>query len=151
MYGTIARLRIRKDAEDRLLALLDAMEERPVAGSIASYVYRLDNDPQDLMLAVLFTDRDAYVRNADDPAQDAEYRKLRELLERDPEWHDGEVHSRSTYARPHRPTHLPRGVRGHRGPAAEPARLYRGGRRRLCCGAGRSGPVVARVSPLSEP
>ncbi len=54
-------------------------------------MYRLDNDPQDLLLAVLFTDRDAYVRNADDPAQDVEYRKLRELLERDPEWHDGEV------------------------------------------------------------
>jgi hypothetical protein len=91
MYGTIARLRIRNDAEPKLLEVLNAMEDRPVAGSIASYVYRLDDDPQDLMLAVLFTDRDAYVRNADDPAQDVEYRKMRELLERDPEWHDGEV------------------------------------------------------------
>ena len=91
MYGTIARLRIRNDAEPKLLEVLNAMEDRLVAGSIASYVYRLDDDPQDLMLAVLFTDRDAYVRNADDPAQDVEYRKMRELLERDPEWHDGEV------------------------------------------------------------
>jgi hypothetical protein len=91
MYGTIARLRIRNDAEPKLLEVLNAMEDRAVAGSIASYVYRLDDDPQDLMLAVLFTDRDAYVRNADDPAQDVEYRKMRELLERDPEWHDGEV------------------------------------------------------------
>jgi len=91
MYGTIARLRIRNDAEPKLLEVLNAMEDRPVSGSIASYVYRLDDDPRDLMLAVLFTDRDAYVRNADDPAQDVEYRKMRELLERDPEWHDGEV------------------------------------------------------------
>ncbi len=36
MYGTIARLRIRKDAEPRLLEVLHAMEDRPVAGSIAS-------------------------------------------------------------------------------------------------------------------
>ena len=43
------------------------------------------------MLAVLFTDRDAYVRNADDPAQDVQFRELRQLLERDPEWNDGEV------------------------------------------------------------
>jgi hypothetical protein len=91
MYGTIARLRIRKDAEGRLRELMDAMEDRPVAGFVASYVYRLDSDPQDLMLAVLFTDRDVYVRNADDPAQDRQFRELRQLLERDPEWHDGEV------------------------------------------------------------
>jgi hypothetical protein len=31
------------------------------------------------------------LRNAEDPAQDATYRKLRELPESDPEWHDGEV------------------------------------------------------------
>jgi hypothetical protein len=91
MYGTIARLRIRKDTEGRLREVMDAMEDRPVTGFIASYLYRLDSDPQDLMLAVLFTDRDAYVRNADDPAQDLRFRELRQLLESDPEWHDGEI------------------------------------------------------------
>ncbi|MGA2514034.1 MAG: hypothetical protein ABSG37_10495 [Candidatus Limnocylindrales bacterium] len=91
MYGTVSRLRIRKDAEGRLREVMDVMEDRHVEGFITSYVYRLDDDPQDLMLAVLFTDRDAYVRNADDPAQDVQFRELRQLLERDPEWHDGEV------------------------------------------------------------
>jgi hypothetical protein len=43
------------------------------------------------MLAVLFTDRDAYVRNANDPAQDLQFRALQQLLESDPEWHDGEI------------------------------------------------------------
>jgi hypothetical protein len=91
MYGTIAQLRLRKNAEGKLHEVMDGMEDRHVEGFIASYVYRLDNDPQDLMLAVLFTDREAYVRNADDPAQDVQFRELRQLLERDPEWHDGEV------------------------------------------------------------
>ena len=33
----------------------------------------------------------AYQANAASPEQDARYQKLRALLARDPEWHDGEV------------------------------------------------------------
>jgi quinol monooxygenase YgiN len=91
VYGTVARLRLRAGAEDRLRDLMTVMESRPAAGFISSHVYRLDSDPRDLMLTVLFTDRASYTRNADDPAQDVQYRQLRELLEDDPEWHDGEV------------------------------------------------------------
>jgi hypothetical protein len=39
----------------------------------------------------MFTDREAYERNADDPAQNARYEAYRALLEADPQWHDGEV------------------------------------------------------------
>ncbi len=42
-------------------------------------------------VARVFTDREAYRRNADDPAQDARYREMRALLAADPEWHDGEI------------------------------------------------------------
>jgi hypothetical protein len=91
MYGTIARLRLREGQEARLRDAVERMESRPVDGYVASHVYRMDDDPRDLMLAVLFRDRESYQRNADDPAQDAEYRAIRELLASDPEWHDGEV------------------------------------------------------------
>jgi quinol monooxygenase YgiN len=91
MYGTVARLRIRKDSESKLRTVMNAMESRPVDGFVASYVYRQDGDPQDLILAVVFRDRESYVRNAEDPAQDAQFRELRQLLERDPEWNDGEI------------------------------------------------------------
>jgi hypothetical protein len=40
-------------------------------------------------MCVVFESKEAYVRNAESPKQDAEYRKLRALLEADPEWHDG--------------------------------------------------------------
>ena len=36
-------------------------------------------------------DREAYERNADDPAQHERYVEYRALLEDEPEWHDGEV------------------------------------------------------------
>jgi hypothetical protein len=91
MYGTVARLRMRAGQEARLHEAMTNMESRPVDGYVASYVYRLDDDPRNLMLAVLFRDRESYRRNADDPRQDEEYQALRALLESDPEWHDGEV------------------------------------------------------------
>ena len=90
MYGTIAHLHVKAGMEDKLRQAMETMEGRDVDGFVASYVYRLDKDPRELMLVALFTDRATYVRNADDPAQDVAYRQLRELLESDPEWHDGE-------------------------------------------------------------
>jgi hypothetical protein len=67
------------------------METRGVPGFVASYLYRLDEDTNVLMLAVLFTDRETYTRNADSPAQDRQFRAMRGFLESDPEWHDCEV------------------------------------------------------------
>ena len=91
MYGTIARLKVRPGAEPQLQEALSAMRTRQVPGFVASHLYRMDADPNVLMLAVLFTDRETYRRNADDPAMDREYRLLRACLESDPDWHDGEV------------------------------------------------------------
>jgi quinol monooxygenase YgiN len=91
MYGTIARLKVRAGAQEQLKQTLAAMETRGVPGFVASYLYRTDEDPNVLMLAVLFTDREAYHRNADDPAQDRQFQLMRSFLENDPEWHDGEV------------------------------------------------------------
>ena len=42
-------------------------------------------------MAVTFEDRETYHANAQSPEQDARYRKLLDLLEGEPEWHDGEV------------------------------------------------------------
>jgi quinol monooxygenase YgiN len=91
MYGTIARLKVRPGAEPQLREALSAMRTRQVPGFLASHLYRMDGDPNVLMLAVLFADRETYKRNADDPAMDREYRLLRGCLESDPDWHDGEI------------------------------------------------------------
>ncbi|MGH2500612.1 MAG: putative quinol monooxygenase [Candidatus Limnocylindria bacterium] len=91
MYGTIARLRARAGSEGRLRQLMAEYEDLAVAGFAGTSVYRMDADPNEYYLAVAFEDRKSYAANAADPAQDARYRKLRELLEADPEWHDGEI------------------------------------------------------------
>ncbi len=129
MYGTIARLQLRPGAEKQLREAMAAMRTRQVPGFVASYLYRMDEDPNVLMLAVLFADRETYTRNADDPAQDREYRLLRACLESDPEWHDGEVAWSST--------HLVVDDPGHRAKM-----LDRGSRRRHTApgGGGRSDP-----------
>ena len=62
-----------------------------IPGFIGTYVYRMDKDPDEFYLVVMFDDKATYRRNAEDPAQDRRYRELRELLAEDPEWHDGEI------------------------------------------------------------
>ncbi len=91
MYGTVARLRLPSNRREALMELERQIEAEPPPGLVASYVYRMDADPDEYYLAVLFESRDAYVANAESPEQDRRYRRLRELLAADPEWHDGEV------------------------------------------------------------
>jgi hypothetical protein len=61
------------------------------SGYVGEYIYRMDADPREFIGAVLFENREAYLRNADNPEQDRWYRQMRALLEADPEWNDGEV------------------------------------------------------------
>lgn len=91
MYGTVARLRVKPGKEKELVELSQDESGLDIPGYIVQYVYRMDNDPQEYYLVVIFKDRASYVANADSPEQDARYRKFRALLESDPEWHDGEL------------------------------------------------------------
>lgn len=94
MYGTIARLHPAAGRDNELDSLMDGWqrERGSVPGLVASYLYRPDRNPYDrptLFLVAIFEDAETYRANADDPAQDAWYRKLRAVLDDDPEWMDG--------------------------------------------------------------
>ena len=90
MYGTIAKLRIKPGMEAELERL--SREEVPqIEGFQFQHVFRMDGDPQDVYLVVGFVSEEAYRRNAESTEQHARYEGYRALLERDPEWHDGEV------------------------------------------------------------
>jgi heme-degrading monooxygenase HmoA len=91
MYGTVARMRTRPGSEEQLTSLAAEYDTLDVPGFVATYLYRLDDNENEYYMAVLFEDRESYRRNAEDPAQDERYRRMRELLEADPKWHDGEV------------------------------------------------------------
>jgi len=91
MYGTVARLRVKPGAEEKLLQISRGEPSRQTPGFVFHHVYRLDKDAREYILVVGFTDKAAYVKNAESPEQNAEYREFRALLEADPEWNDGEI------------------------------------------------------------
>jgi hypothetical protein len=91
MYGTIAKFRIKPGMEARMFELMERDYAEKVPGSIDDWVYRSDEDPRTFYMAVLFQDKESYVRNANSPERNERYRHWRDLLESDPEWHDGEV------------------------------------------------------------
>jgi quinol monooxygenase YgiN len=91
MYGTIARLRAKPGAHELLMDVGTQDPVRRVPGFVTRHIYRSDADPNEYWLTVVFESREAYLANAASPAQDASYRRLREFLASDPEWHDGEI------------------------------------------------------------
>jgi heme-degrading monooxygenase HmoA len=91
MYGTVARIRVAPGKDAEFARLSHRHNDLGIPGFVATYLYRTDADPSEYYMAVIFADRDSYIRNAEDPEQDRRYREMRALLAADPEWHDGEV------------------------------------------------------------
>jgi quinol monooxygenase YgiN len=90
MYGTCARMVVKKENRDALRAVFQEDEASNVKGYVASYVL-MENDSDNVWLLAIFEDRATYDANADDPKMHETYLKYRALLEEDPEWHDGEI------------------------------------------------------------
>jgi quinol monooxygenase YgiN len=90
MYGTVAKFRIKPGKEQALRELTDAHVDS-IDGIAFEHVYRMDDDPQVLYIVVGFESKEAYRTNAESPEMHQRYLQYRELLEADPEWHDGEI------------------------------------------------------------
>jgi quinol monooxygenase YgiN len=91
MYGTVARTRVTAENRPKLRELFDRqLSGRQATGYVGAYLL-FENDSDVAWLIAMFEDRASYEANAADPAQDAEYREYRALMEEDPEWHDGEI------------------------------------------------------------
>jgi heme-degrading monooxygenase HmoA len=92
MYGTVAKLRIKPGSEAKLLELTKAEDMTAnMSGFVSTTIYKLDSDPNEFIMVVLFEDKESYTKNADSPEQDARYREFVQYLEAPPEWQDGEV------------------------------------------------------------
>lgn len=91
MYGTVARFRIKPGVEEQLDQRQREFEALRIPGYVSSMVYRMDADPRECYLAVVFDSKEAYQANAASPEQDVRYRQLLELMDSEPEWHDGEI------------------------------------------------------------
>ena len=91
MYGTVARFRIKPGSEGKLQAQFRDFEKLNIPGYKGSTLYRLDSGDNEYYMTVIFDSKDAYTKNADDPAQDTRYKEMLAIMEGEPEWHDGEI------------------------------------------------------------
>jgi heme-degrading monooxygenase HmoA len=97
MYGTIARLKVKPGKEAELRARQDKFNDLKIPGAIETHVYRMDADPNELYLVVVFDSKESYLANAQSPGQHERYLDLLTLLDGEPEWHDGEIISSYRY------------------------------------------------------
>ena len=89
MYGSAFRMKPKSGMAQQLRETMMNNDRTP-KGMVAAYLLEEDSGSAVWGLAV-FEDEKSYRDNANDPEQDAQYRKFRELLEADPEWHDGSI------------------------------------------------------------
>jgi quinol monooxygenase YgiN len=91
MYGTVARMRLKPGTEAKLMADMAQYDDLKIPGFVSTTIYRMDSDPNEVYMAVVFKDKASYTANAQDPKQDQRFRTMRASLVADPEWHDGEI------------------------------------------------------------
>lgn len=91
MYGSVARLQVKPEAMEKLMAWGSSRPGDPIPGYVSQVVLQMDKDPNELYLVVVFVDKASYVANAQSPTQIARYAEMRTMLAADPEWHDGAV------------------------------------------------------------
>lgn len=91
MYGTVARIRVKPGMLDKLKEFARSEDMMKIPGHLSTIVYQMDQDPNALIMAVIFESKESYMKNADSPGQNARYEEFVALLEGPPEWNDGEV------------------------------------------------------------
>lgn len=93
MFGTVARLKVQPGKEQAFIEYGErwSRERGGATGQVASYLVKLDGKQGEFMLVAVFEDRESYLRNASDPRTDQLYQGMRDLLQSDPEWNDGEI------------------------------------------------------------
>jgi len=91
MYGTVSRWRVKEGSQAELETLAEELLSDIPAGSRSVTLYRSDKDPLEYWIASTWDSREAYTSNSNTPEQDQRFRRLRALMDSDPEWHDGEV------------------------------------------------------------
>ena len=93
MYGSIFSMKVKPGKEQELKDIFKEWEKErkpKIKGTIRSLLLKPDNKLNELIGIAIFPSKVSYNTNANDPDQDKWYQKMRELLEEDPVWEDGE-------------------------------------------------------------
>ena len=90
MFGTVFRMLAKPGARAQIMRLMaEDSRMRTIPGFQSAYVF--DSAGDELWGVAVFDNEKSYRDNASDPTQDEWYRKLRALLQADPEWHEGTI------------------------------------------------------------
>ena len=95
MYGTVARLKMKPGQRDEMVARFGQGGMPLDPGEVSGHFFALDNDPDGAFIVAIFTDKEAYIANAQRPETHERYLQLRAFLAEDPVWFDGTVISQS--------------------------------------------------------
>lgn len=98
MYGTVARLHVKAGAEDHFMAQMSQYSQLQIPGYLGTFLYRMDTDPREVWMAVVFASKEAYDANADSPEQNTRFQAMIADLDGEPEWHDGAIMADATIA-----------------------------------------------------
>ena len=93
MFGTIGHFTFEPANRAKLDEVMARQAGVEVDGFVGGYVLYPEGKEGEAYLMAIFSDRDAYYRNADDPAQHERYTEYRALLNEDPTWTDGQITS----------------------------------------------------------
>lgn len=94
MFGSIYRMEPKPGREGEIADHFRRWERErraEVGGAVAGYLFRPTAKSNELIGVAVFDSEASYRRNAGDPGQERWYRDLRELLESDPVWNDGDI------------------------------------------------------------
>ena len=93
MYGSFMRLKVKPGQEQAVADVLKEWETKlkpNIKSAVGGLLLKPDSGSGELLGAAIFQDKASYMANADNTEQHQWYMKLRDLLEADPEWTDGE-------------------------------------------------------------
>ena len=90
MYGTISRMRVKAGCREALVKFMEVALNLPDS-YIGRVMYQMDDDPDVFYMASVFDSKEGYFTHSDKPETHAIYLQLLELLEGEPQWHDGEI------------------------------------------------------------
>ena len=89
MYGSIMRARVKPGRRGELERLFTEIAPgHQKQGLISAELAWEERDPDRVLVIIHFRDRDSYMRNAERPETDRDFRRQLELLDGQPEWID---------------------------------------------------------------
>lgn len=88
MFGTLGRMTPKPGKLDELIAHLHDPETAATNGYGGSYLL-VPDEGEEVVVAVIFKDRDSYFAMVHEPKTDANYQQLLTLVEGEPTWTDG--------------------------------------------------------------